>query len=288
MSFYAKGKGSLTLKSDTPEELGQRLKKERTGTGKGMDIAAAVCRLLYPECIAITPKGDVFCAGKFAYARWDESLFERDLETVADVCVDGEIEFVGEDGTNWKYTFAGGRWHVQEGHVQYRPLGEKGRTKEAGHREENAENFCGTINMGKTCDFTDPCYDKDVWCRKTVSILPGTYNCYAEIEEGHVRKSWIIHEDYDIPEEELHRPNGLIADTEVLPGCGVDSGLFGYFSEKPDYDDIEWQKLCLTFDDINVWENGFFTESGGSDGAYCPVLWKNRKGQVIGAGTVFA
>ena len=29
-------------------------------------------------------------------------------------------------------------------------------------------------------DITDPCYDKDTWCRKTVNVVEGNYDlCYT-------------------------------------------------------------------------------------------------------------
>lgn len=150
--------------------------------------------------------------------------------------------------------------------------------------EPAEESFRGRITLGESCDFTDPCYDKDVWCRTTVTdMLPGVYNCYAVYNtDNRVIESWIIHEQYDVDSDDL------IAATEVLPACGVDAGLFGYFADKPNFSSEEWDKMH--FEDINFLNGseGFFTESGYGDGAFCPVLWKNADGKVIGAATSFA
>ena len=163
--------------------------------------------------------------------------------------------------------------------------------KTSGTLVEPDPNYRGKIVLSSNCDLTDPCYNKDVWCRTTVTgMKPGTYVCYARKDvHNHVVESWIIHEEYDIPDEDIHYPNGLVAETEVLTGCGVDSGLFGYFADKPDFTDSEWQKFCDSVQDVNFFREseGFFTESGGSDGCYCPVLWKNREGEIIGIGTSF-
>lgn len=153
-------------------------------------------------------------------------------------------------------------------------------------------DFRGKIHLGERVDFTDPCYDKDVWCRMTVDgFLPGTYNCYASYnDEGRVAESWIIHEKCDIGPG---RGQVMLAESVVLAGCGVDAGLFGYFDDKPDFDDAQWYALCNNLQEINVvngdfdGRDGFYTESGYGDGVYCPVLWKNKEGRIIGACTNF-
>lgn len=44
--------------------------------------------------------------------------------------------------------------------------------------------FAGTIQIkGDEVDVTDPCYDKNVWCRTKVKIYPGTYECYADFAD---------------------------------------------------------------------------------------------------------
>ena len=42
----------------------------------------------------------------------------------------------------------------------------------------------GHIILGNTVDVTDPCYDKDVWCRTTLhDMIPGKYKCEAVIAD---------------------------------------------------------------------------------------------------------
>ena len=37
----------------------------------------------------------------------------------------------------------------------------------------------GTMNFHGSVDVTDPCYDRDVWCRMNdVKIKQGEYDCY--------------------------------------------------------------------------------------------------------------
>ena len=147
----------------------------------------------------------------------------------------------------------------------------------------------GTITLGCTCDVTDPCYNADVWCRHTVTVKPGIYNCFLEIsDEGdwgnRVKRSWIIHED--------------IADIKGLRKsftceCGVDAGLLGYFDNKPDFTDEEWESLCdsINWDDKFVIDqfrgrDGFFTASGYGDGCYDITVYK-KKGENVAIEAVF-
>lgn len=40
-------------------------------------------------------------------------------------------------------------------------------------------NHYGEMYFGKVIDVTDPCYNSDVWCRTSIDVVPGTYDCYA-------------------------------------------------------------------------------------------------------------
>lgn len=43
----------------------------------------------------------------------------------------------------------------------------------------------GKLSFGPTVDITDPCYDRDVWCRMNkVSIKQGSYTCVVWSEDG--------------------------------------------------------------------------------------------------------
>lgn len=159
---------------------------------------------------------------------------------------------------------------------------------------DEKEGYRGKITLGETVDLTDPAYDANVWCRKTVNVLPGKYNCYATYTgDGHIAESWIIHEKYDIEER---RPVTLTADTEVCTGLGIESGWFGYFDRKPDIGAAEWATFLDMegSDDRFGWtsldgHDGFITEAGYGyrTTEVCPVLWKDRSGKIFGIGTKF-
>lgn len=140
----------------------------------------------------------------------------------------------------------------------------------------------GTIDLsGGSVDVTDPCYDKDVWCRFTTKVLPGKYNCYAGIGPHRIYACAIVHEDYD-----EWNISEMFEEYEWAH-IGVDAGLAGFFVEKPDFNDEEWSHFCNDLFDTNNGKGkfstdykrvylskpedgfaGFFTESGDGDGEY--------------------
>lgn len=82
-------------------------------------------------------------------------------------------------------------------------------------------------------DVTDPCYDKDVWCRIRVPITPGTYNY-------EVRVVW--EGDWGKRVKAIRLTKEEAGFTKITYGkqmegeVGVDSGTAGFFENKPDYD----------------------------------------------------
>lgn len=135
-------------------------------------------------------------------------------------------------------------------------------------------------------DITDPCYDKDVWCRITVPCLEGEYTCHydtVEIEDWgkRVKSIWIKHEDFQNAD-----------DWEFVGTIGVDAGLAGFFDDKPDFDDKEWEELCDEIFDKNVIEtkfegrDAFFTQSGIGDGVY-DVYVIRKEEDVVAAKIIF-
>lgn len=127
--------------------------------------------------------------------------------------------------------------------------------------------FIGTLMLGNEVDITDPCYDKNVWCRMTKKCQPGEYYGYADIsDEGdwgmRVVSISIYKDDEKVSDDELY----------VIGNIGVDAGLAGFFNNKQDFKDDEWNEFCskLDFDKTNYWNmyNGLFSESGYGDGSY--------------------
>ena len=82
-------------------------------------------------------------------------------------------------------------------------------------------------------DVTDPCYDKDVWCRMTVDIIPGVYDYEVITRGGRCRYLSIKLEGA-----------GSVRRGLVIGEIGVDAGLAGFFENKPDYNDDVWYKIC--------------------------------------------
>lgn len=136
--------------------------------------------------------------------------------------------------------------------------------------------YVGTLELNDKVDVTDPCYDKDVWCRATLECKPGTYYGYAEIsDEGEwgkrVARLSIYKDDIRVPLEEMACINENI---------GVDAGLAGFFRDKPDFDDDEWMEFLHKSGCANDWDiskplkriysvnYGLFSESGYGDGCY--------------------
>lgn len=157
----------------------------------------------------------------------------------------------------------------------------------------------------KEIDITDPCYDKDTWCRITKPIIPGVYVGKAEITDEtsgwgkRVLNLSIIKEG--VPEDRIKYSGRAIG------SIGVDAGLAGFFINKPDYicDEKrnEWKEFCewLWHDEVNGDEKihvctedspakcvGFFTSSGYGDGEY-PVykLTNKETGEHIGYSIIF-
>lgn len=156
-----------------------------------------------------------------------------------------------------------------------------------------------TLNDGKV-DITDPCYDKDTWCRMTVDVKPGTYNCYSYIGEDRAwgKRVWINQiviadgEDATIAEEKIRNNKSWKKIGEI----GVDAGLAGFFDNKPNFNDDEWQEFCDWMRDIdegivsekvydsfiNLFDgrSGFWTGSGVGDGLYSVYTIKNS-GKIV-------
>lgn len=136
---------------------------------------------------------------------------------------------------------------------------------------------CGIISFPTgVISITDPGYDDDCWGRKDgVKIKPGEYHCSIYTQNNgktvhiiQIRKKNAI----SVPQDN--------ADWNQIGIIGVDAGLAGFFENKPNYDDAEWEKVCNQFlnNGTNCWKaektnsflkcNCFFSSSGIGDGMY--------------------
>ncbi len=140
----------------------------------------------------------------------------------------------------------------------------------------------GVMDFHGSVDITDPCYDKDVWCRmNNVKISEGEYVCYVwrytdkgKYEDGtpysYVMVGVIgIYRNGDIPRQK---------DMEKIGSIGMDAGLAGFFHNKPDYSDKEWSTFCDRIRHGDVWltADGFYSSSGYGDGCYGVYAYKQN------------
>jgi len=142
----------------------------------------------------------------------------------------------------------------------------------------------GTKYFEGVVDITDPCYDKDVWCRTTATVKAGEYTCYV----------W-RHTETDIYGGKEYKStrvgvvgiylNGVIPTQKSMQwigDIGVDAGLAGFFMNKPDYNDNEWHTFCESIREGDAWikDEGFFSQSGYGDGCY-PVYASKVDGEIV-------
>ena len=154
------------------------------------------------------------------------------------------------------------------------------------------KQIIGNMHFGPFIDITDPCYDRNVWCRmNNVQIIEGEYTCVI----------WLCKESYVFnSKEHTYTSVGRIGiyldgtipdqnDMEEIGEIGVDAGLAGFFMDKPDYTDDEWSDFCDSIETGNAWikPEGFFSNSGGGDGCYPVVVARDNKGDINAVEIIF-
>lgn len=144
----------------------------------------------------------------------------------------------------------------------------------------------GVMDFHGSVDITDPCYDKDAIGRMNdVKIADGEYSCYI----------WRSTERYECDGETVtYHPVGIIGiykdgeipeqrSMNVIGSVGVDAGLAGFFHNKPDYGDDEWDKFCERIKGENntgwIIEEGFYSSTGFGDGCY-PVFARYTNNEI--------
>ena len=131
----------------------------------------------------------------------------------------------------------------------------------------------GVMDFHGSVDITDPCYDRDTWCRMNdVKIKEGDYTCvvWHHTDKGNYDGKPYCYKQVGIIGIYL---NGVIPVQKAMKeigSIGVDAGLAGFFHNKPDYDDDAWQEFCDRIRDGDAWitEEGFCSSSGYGDGCY--------------------
>lgn len=153
------------------------------------------------------------------------------------------------------------------------------------------------VSDGDTITVTDPCYNRDVWCRMNdIKAKPGKYDCIA----------WYHTETYEYEGEKQNCTyvarigiylNGFIPPQKELKEMGeigVDAGLCGIFIDKPDYSDEQWGAMIgiIPYFDAIILKGevdtvGFVSPSGYGVGAYPVCAYRDEKGEIIAIEVVF-
>ena len=131
----------------------------------------------------------------------------------------------------------------------------------------------GVRDFHNSVDITDPCYNRDVWCRMNhVKIKDGKYTCAVWHHTDKYEHEGKICKDKRVGIIGIYL-DGVIPTAkamEEIGSIGVDAGLAGFFHNKPDYSDEAWSKFCDNIAKGDAWltEDGFFSSSGYGDGCY--------------------
>ena len=145
----------------------------------------------------------------------------------------------------------------------------------------------GTRKFNGPLSVTDPCYDKDVWCRLDgLNILPGDYTCIAYTGTFYYAFEGKRHRETRVCVLSLFRCDEnfktAVDQMDEIGEIGVDAGLAGFFENKPDYNDEEWSAFCEAIRDKDWVETdcGFCSSSGYGDGSYPVFAKKNADGLI--------
>lgn len=154
---------------------------------------------------------------------------------------------------------------------------------------ETKTRVVGKKHFGPKIEITDPCYNKDVWCRMNdVSIKEGEYTCMIseatcdDVFNGKPYQYKVIESIAISLSGEL--PTGTRS--TYLGEIGVDAGLAGFFNNKPDYTDSEWKDFCNRLhhaqEEAWIFDEGFFSNSGHGDGSYPVFASRDRQNEIVG------
>lgn len=144
----------------------------------------------------------------------------------------------------------------------------------------------GVMDFHGSVDITDPCYNKDVWCRMNdVKIKEGKYSCmvWCHTDKGKFDDGTPY--SYELVGIIGIYLNGIIPrqkQMKEIGSIGVDAGLAGFFHNKPDYDDDAWSVFCDSVRHGDAWliDGGFYSSSGHGDGGY-GVFAHRQNGEIV-------
>ena len=166
------------------------------------------------------------------------------------------------------------------------------------------KKIVGYMPINGSVDITDPCYDRDVWCRmNAVKVRPGDYECsyfmanFTWEYDGKKGDDWCVTRariaHVDVMTELESTGFSDCDEAEEIGEIGVDAGLAGFFGDKPDFSDEEWHEFCRAMramrardEQAYLTDLGFWTSSGYGDGGY-PVYAVKRDGEIVALEIVF-
>ena len=153
----------------------------------------------------------------------------------------------------------------------------------------------GMKHFGPYVDITDPGYDKNELCCRmnNIKIVEGEYSCII----WKLTEKFKCEDGEEITDTRVARIgiylDGVIplqVELEQIGEIGVDAGRAGFFMDKPDYDERQWQQFCeSTYDGklAYIRPEGFFSDSGYGDGRYPVVAVKNDAGEITSLEIIF-
>ena len=126
--------------------------------------------------------------------------------------------------------------------------------------------YVGDLTLDNKVDITDPCYNKDVWCRMTAGCVPGVYKGYANISEEDGSKGRVVSLSIYLDGEVVPLSQMYLLNKDI----GVDSGMCGFFNDKPDYNGPKWDEFINSLEGWGYYSlsNGILANSGYGDGVY--------------------
>lgn len=150
--------------------------------------------------------------------------------------------------------------------------------------------YIGTIKITNgLIDATDPKSNNlNIDRINNIKICNGDYECYAVYEAKEpnlVGRCRIVLDDKKTMKKVLRDMSWR----RYSPYVGVDTGMAGFFVNKPNFNKEEWDNFCNDFDDNRrkfIYENntgdsfGFCTESGYGDGLYEVWVIRNNKKEI--------